>query len=604
MNNNLTAILTYAVPTTVALLGLLWLLWRKNGGDDDSASASAVDTSKPALEKTSGNATVPSTLARERQVSDKKSDLKEAVVTASVDDSGDGAAQKTDFSNLLRQSTGVKTAQGSVGKVPAKVTGDHLSASSLRTGHTQVINSSPSAAPARKDLSPNMVHSSNDASMLSANKAGVSLTSAGVGLVSKKDPVQLLASQSEDKLKEDDAAIVQAKLSHSTLQPSQLDSSKPVFGWSSPISGKPSAQSSLSHSKQESPASKEAVQEVCSQASIEQVQSALTGSVSNILPSKSVHLESALLQSRKPPSTTEGKELKTDTRKEVASTAGAKNLEAKSAKTVAFNPDALANKDGTVNSGASCNTNFSNSNTSTSSSAPLIDMLSSKSEVVESKFQTVLQKTDSDSEQNRVQVLAKDEPCMKNGAAKDSNSNADGAAANNVASNNSTATLASKEIKSAGETAVTKDVEPNADIVETKDAKSEKDQASTSSSVIFPPSSAAAKVSPLKQAHDGKPTTETPTESQSKVSQQQKPKSAPSPSNSYSSKRRIKSGASDRASESSTDGHDGVAANPPSSGVSENGRVPDSGSPICDTNSEVGTSFVLKLMVTCSGVDL
>ena len=610
-NNNLSVVMTYAIPTAVALLGLLWLLRRKKDEDDDSTSAeadstSAKDTSHSAPGKTSRNVTAPSTVARQHQLLDRKLDAKEAVEMVG---SGDGPVRKADFSILVRQSKDAEKMQdpepddGKGTAADAEVT-----ASSVSTSDPQVNNSclSQSAAPDKENLSAaGTIHTSGDALVLPTKKDGdQSVSATDVDLkkdpaVLKKDPVQLLVRRSEEKLKEDDAAIVQAKLSHSTLQSCKQDSSKPVFELSSTDSSGYSVQSDLPRSNQEPAAVKEVV-EVFSQASHALSQQSVP--VSSTLPSKSEHPESPDRQLRKP---TEEKKSRKDPLQGSNGRIGAKSLDSdsESVKNVVFNPGTLPDKDN-LNADDNCNTNGS-------SSAPLPSMLSSESEVLEMRSQTITvlqtsesisQMTESGSESKTVAVLTKDKPCTKNDAAKDSKGNTGRVAANGVASNNhptSTGTAATKDVKSGGETPESKNAKPaTEDIGEIRGAKSEKEQVNASSSVISSPPSSSAKVSPNKQTHSSPPSTapEKTAISQSKVLHQQKSNSSPSPpSNSFSSKRRVKSGSSDRTSESTVDGQDGITVRQTSSEVAENGRVPDSGSPICDTNSEVGTSFVLIL---------
>lgn len=673
-NNNLSVVLAYAIPTAAALLGLLWLLRRKKGEDDEDAAA---DTSEPALAEAAGHVTIPSTLARPRQEWDRILDSKEAVEVGRFD-SGDGTLQKVDVSNFERQSTDVEETQGADGKVTsagdevvvktqgsdekAMAAGDEVSASSERTSDTQ-INSSLSATPDRKD-SASTVHTSNDTCVLPTEKAGKPSVNTGtIDSVLKEDPVQFLVCQSEEKLKEDDAAIVQVKLSHSTLQSVKRDSSKSTFGCSS-HDCEHSVHPNLPCSSQEPVVLKEVAEEVVSQAShLQTVQSAPAGKVSSTLPSKSLmHPESSDFRILKPVvmAAAEGRDLRKDTQQGSTSRIGVKSLEPKSAESVAFNPDTPPNEVSSLSSKASWNSN-------SSSSAPLPSAPSSESEVVESRVKTVLQEMESDSEQKNVQILSKDEPSARNEAAKDSKSNTDRIAANGVASQGHPAseetaaakeiksdretpvsentkpttdigetkdakleeTATTKEIKSGGETQVSENVRPTTDIVATKGAKLEESaatreiksdgeppvsknvkpttdigeskgaklakeqaqQANAASSVISSPPTSSAKVSPHKQALSNKqPTTsERSEDGPSKVSHQQKSKSSPSPSNSYSSKRRVKSGSSDRT----RDGHDSVTVSQTSSEVSENGKVSDSSSPICDTNSEVGTSSVL-----------
>lgn len=607
-NNNLSVVMTYAIPTAVALLALLWLLRRKKDEDDDSTSAeadsiSAKDTSHSAPGKTSRDVTAPSTVARRHQLLDRKLDAKEAVEMVRTG-SGDGPVRKADFSILVRQSKDAEKTQdpepddGKGTAADAEVT-----ASSVSTSDSQVNNSclSQSAAPDKENLSAaGTVHTSGDASVLPTKKDGdQSVSTTDVDSVLKKDPVQLLVCRSEEKLKEDDAAIVQAKLSHSTLQSCKQDSSKPVFGLSCTDSSGYSVQSDLPRSNQEPAAVKEAV-EVFSQASHALSQQPVP--VSSTLPSKSEHPESPDRQLRKP---TEEKKSRKDPLQGSKGRIGAKSLDSdsESAKKVAFNPGTLPDKD-SLNADDSCNTNGS-------SSAPLPSMLSSESEVLEMRSQTITvlqtsesisQMTESGSESKTVTVLTKDKPRTKNEAAKDNKGNTDRVAANGVASNShptSTGTAATKDVKSGGETPESKNVKPaTEDTGEIRGAKSEKEQVNASSSVISSPPSSSAKVSPNKQTNSSPPSKapEKTAASQSKVLHEQKSKSSPSPpSNSFSSKRRVKSGSSDRTSESTVDGQNGVTVRQTSSEVAENGRVPDSGSPICDTNSEVGTSFVLIL---------
>ena len=616
-NNNLSVVMTYAIPTAVALLGLLWLLRRKKDEDDDSTSAeadstSAKDTSHSAPGNTSRDVTAPSTVARRHQLLDRKLDAKEAVEMVRTG-SGDGPVRKADFSILVRQSKDAEKTQDPEPDDRKGTAADaEVTASSVSTSDPQVNNSclSQSAAPDKENLSAaGTFHTSGDASALPTKKDGdqsVSATDVDSALkkdpaVLKKDPVQLLVCRSEEKLKEDDAAIVQAKLSHSTLQSCKQDSSKPVFGLSSTDSSGYSVQSDLPRSNQEPAAVKEAV-EVFSQASHALSQQSVP--VSSTLPSKSEHPESPDRQLGKP---TEEKKSRKDPLQGSNGRIGAKSLDSESdsesAKNVAFNPGTLPDKDN-LNADDSCNTNGS-------SSAPLPSMLSSESEVLEMRSQTITvlqtsesisQMTESGSESKTVTVLTKDKPRTKNEAAKDSKGNTDRVAANGVASNShptSTGTAATKDVKSGGETPESKNVKPATEETgEIRGAKSEKEQVNASSSVISSPPSSSAKVSPNKQTNSSPPSAapEKTAASQSKVLHQQKSKSSPSPpSNSFSSKRRVKSGSSDRTSESTVDGQDGVTVRQTSSEVAENGRVPDSGSPICDTNSEVGTSFVLIL---------
>ena len=614
-NNNLSVVMAYAIPTAVAFLGLLWLLRRKKDGDDDSTSAeadstSAKDTSHSAPGKNSRDVTAPSTVAIRHQLLDRKLDAKEAVEMVRTG-SGDGPVRKADFSILERQSKDAEKTQDSEPEDGKGIAADaEVTASSVSTSDTQVNNSCllQSAAPDKENLTAaGTVHTSGDASALPAEKDGnqsVSATDVDSVLkkdptVLKKDPVQLLVRQSEEKLKEDDAAIVQAKLSHSTLQSCKQDSSKPVFGHSSTDSSGYSVQSDLSRSSQEPAAVKEVV-EVFSQASHALSQQSVP--VSSALPSKSERPESPDRQLRKP---TEEKESRKDPLQGSNGRIGAKSLDSnsESAKNVAFNLGTLPDKD-SLNADDSCNTNGS-------SLAPLPSTLSSESEVLEMRSQTITvlqtsesisQMTESGSESKTVTVLTKDKPHTKNEAAKDSKGSTGRVAANGVAANShptSTGTAATKDVKSGGETPESKNVKPaTEDTGEIRGAKSEKEQVNTSSSVITSPPASSAKVLPNKQTHSSPPPSTAPEKtaaSQSKVLHQQKSKSSPSPpSNSFSSKRRVKSGSSDRTSDSTVDG-DGVTVGQTSSEVAENGRVPDSGSPICDTNSEVGISFVKNL---------
>ncbi|KAK7087594.1 A-kinase anchor protein 1, mitochondrial-like [Littorina saxatilis] len=584
--NNLSVILTYAVPTAAALLGLLWLLRRRRGEDDDD-DTSAADVGKRTQKETLGIVTAPSTLPREHRMGDEALDRKKNAVSGVS--FGDFSAQKPP-QKQVRQGGGIMKTRPSDGKPLGA--GDMITGSVQVSTSNAVVGFSTQHSIDRNDQSAAAAHSSKVSSVLS------SILPASIA-GSEKDPVQVLVSRNEDRLKQDDASIVQAKLSTSTLQSLPPNSSTAP----SSDSSQASLQTVSSPSTQESLFAKEIVQDVLAQAARVHSQSVASAQVSSgsCVTDSTSSVTSILKQS-----------------------ARLENSERLSG--TSLEPDGGASESSTMNSNS--NSNNSGISTQVSDSQSRIDIsragiqlqsnapeekatqnllaqrlmnqkgnASSKdSDINSSKI--VVDNSESRISQLERQIVAaefvpKTSATLKEVQTRDRNSEERASKTNQSLNSAAEKGAPSNQDRRKGsEKGVScEDVKqsPNSKDARSNQGSLSKDKSSSSSpsSVKSAPLSAGAKTSPHQQsAKAATEKSEKQSSSQSKLSGQQTTKSTSSPSNSYSNKRRTRSGSStgDVASEGSPEGHNSESQASPA--VTQNGRLPDSGSPVCDSNSE------------------
>ena len=635
VNNNFGAILAYGVPTALALLGLLWLLRRKNDDDDDDAHARK-NTSKTVvrdsvkysiIHKTSeeegrsdfskkktetcgevghgdafinmASSAVP--LSKEKSAEVPVIEEEVSAAAASLTTSFERHLPQGSFSSetTLHQSNKSNTAVhlsmhvADVEKVPREETSNTNLVSDLKKPPKQpVLQQSgedlklddAAILKAGLPLSEMQAHSRFPCLSSSTDKSAQSSASADLRQCSAELQdilsIDSVGSKSLPDVSEQSLSLVSnaSETSMSTHQGS-------------------SDFSMLSDLRQTSTVPKESVEEVCVDAYVQSKGTALGGvqvpqekekSVSNSI---SVESPLSVVQDKSSSSA-----VNAESSKDIQSAADAESFELLTADRVLQAQSVLGQEDSSIgNTGiygknALALTSSSEDNKPIESKSAELQVVTTACKQVSSPLPTE-KGEEADEKQKERDVPAK---------SQEASSGTETVTSVNTHSTTESVRLVSEDVKSETDVAASSEVKPRQDTADTatsviaplldKKESTNKISQQQKSHKNQPPHSKGGKsksASPQSKPVDEKPKASSPrSKSAPQASSQSPSKSSQSSSKSTlptagsGSRRRNRSGGSDRTPERSS-------VSRTSSGVTENGRAADSSSPVCDTNSEV-----------------